>query len=339
MSHELGHLMLDLPDLYDTKDDVTSEGIGEWGLMGTGIWNSVGTYIGETPSHLSAWSKVATNFTIPQDIDFDEAAVSIAQAETIEDTKRLWVDRYKSDLSQEYFLVENRQQTGYDAGLPGEGLLIWHIDEGQVSNEDENHKRVDLEEADGLNDLDNQSNRGDGADSFPGTLPNFTFDNASNPNSKNYAGANTGIAVTSISAPGAVMTANFTSLAGGVGDHVRYDESGSLSSASLGSTTAWLGIRALNDTSYSMFDGVDVYVNDTVGATIDIYYYDSMAGGAPVGLIHSETGIATGPNWVRLLLATPQPFPVGAERGIVIKVVNAGSEGPVVYDSVGAASG
>ena len=29
----------------------------------------------------------------------------------------------------EYFLVENRQLTGWDAALPGCGILIWHIDE------------------------------------------------------------------------------------------------------------------------------------------------------------------------------------------------------------------
>ena len=29
----------------------------------------------------------------------------------------------------EYFLIENRQKTGYDAGLPNSGLAIWHINE------------------------------------------------------------------------------------------------------------------------------------------------------------------------------------------------------------------
>ena len=47
------------------------------------------------------------------------------------------------------------QKTGFDAALPGEGLLIWHIDESIGNNDDYLHKLVDLEEADGLNHLDN----------------------------------------------------------------------------------------------------------------------------------------------------------------------------------------
>jgi hypothetical protein len=34
----------------------------------------------------------------------------------------------------EYFLVENRFQTGFDAALPGSGLAIWHIDEHREGN-------------------------------------------------------------------------------------------------------------------------------------------------------------------------------------------------------------
>ena len=49
MCHELGHLMLGLPDLYDTtpQGDADSEGIGEWGLMGNGSWNKTGSFFGD----------------------------------------------------------------------------------------------------------------------------------------------------------------------------------------------------------------------------------------------------------------------------------------------------
>ena len=59
---------------------------------------------------------------------------------------RLWTD---GAVGQEYFLLENRQQAGFDAELPGGGLLVWHIDESQQSNEDENHYLVALVQADG----------------------------------------------------------------------------------------------------------------------------------------------------------------------------------------------
>jgi M6 family metalloprotease-like protein len=47
--HEFGHAF-GLPDLYDTNGG--SSGIGEWGLMGSGSWNTV-----TQPAHMSAWSK------------------------------------------------------------------------------------------------------------------------------------------------------------------------------------------------------------------------------------------------------------------------------------------
>ena len=47
--HEFGHAF-GLPDLYDTNGG--SAGIGHWGLMGSGSWNTV-----TRPAHMSAWSK------------------------------------------------------------------------------------------------------------------------------------------------------------------------------------------------------------------------------------------------------------------------------------------
>ena len=50
-AHELGHLLFGWPDLYDT--DGSSEGLGNWCLMGGGSWNGNG----DIPSHPSAWCK------------------------------------------------------------------------------------------------------------------------------------------------------------------------------------------------------------------------------------------------------------------------------------------
>ena len=334
MCHELGHLMLGLPDLYDT--DGSSNGIGDWGLMGGGSWNVVSGWSGTSPSHLSAWSKVETGFTLPTDVDSDQPAVSLAKADSNEAVRRVWIDKYKVF---EYFLVENRQQSGYDAGLPTSGLLVWHIDDSQTNNRDENHKWVDVEAADGLTQLDLRTSSGDDGDTFPGSTTNTTFSDASTPNSKSYAGTATQIGVTSISASGAIMTADFTAMAGELGDHVRYDENGANSFWSLGSTTIWVGVRTQNDTLNSNFDGVDAYVNDETGATIDIYYYTSMAGGTPSGLIYSETGISADPGSNRLLFSTPQDFPIGEERGIVLEIVNNAGTFPMAADSVGVNSG
>jgi immune inhibitor A len=118
----------------------------------------------------------------------------------------MWKD---GAAGQEYFLVENRQRTGFDANIPGGGLLIWHIDDSIGANSDENHPKVALEQADGANHLGAGANRGDGGDVYPGSSTNTLFDKNSTPNSRSYAGSDTCVAVTSISASAAVMSAEF----------------------------------------------------------------------------------------------------------------------------------
>lgn len=211
-AHEYGHV-LGLPDLYDTvSGNGDSEGIGNWGLMAGGSWGGDGLSP-EKPSHMCAWSKVYLGWLTPTVIEIDTSDQQISQIETNAEVYKLWRNG-KPD--KEYFLVSNRQQTGFDENLPGGGLLIWHIDEDVIDanmgtnsvNGDENHKGVDLEEADGNNDLDGVGNRGDAGDPFPGSTNNTTFDQESNPNSKSYANRCTGVEVTDISASGDPMTAD-----------------------------------------------------------------------------------------------------------------------------------
>src|SRR2546430_8101254 len=70
---------------------------------------------------------------------------AVAAVETSAKVFRLGV---AGTFPAEYFLVENRQLVGFDAALPGSGLLIWHVDESQASNDVDTHRLLDLEEAD-----------------------------------------------------------------------------------------------------------------------------------------------------------------------------------------------
>lgn len=197
-AHELGHLLFGFPDLYDP--DYTSEGIGNWCLMSGGSWNGGG----DIPAHPSAWCKVnqgwatATNVASPTDLTIDDVKAS-------REVYRLWTD---GSAGPEYFLIENRQRTGYDAELPGDGLLIWHIDENQPGNTDEHHYRVALIQADNRRDLEMDQNRGDDEDPFPGSAVNTSFTGSSSPNSRSYAGRDTCVSITEISASGPTMTAS-----------------------------------------------------------------------------------------------------------------------------------
>ena len=189
MVHELGH-DLGLPDLYDI--DGSSEGVGNWSLMATGSWNQV-ELAGDSPAHMDPWSKYFLGWISPTAVTATLSNESISASATSDDVYRLLPG---TPLAGEYFLVENRQQVNYDAGLPGAGLLIWHIDTAQrTSNNRDNthecypngpsctadHYLVALVQADNAFDLEQGNNRGDGGDPWPGTSGKTTFNSSSNP--------------------------------------------------------------------------------------------------------------------------------------------------------------
>ncbi len=198
-AHELGHLLFGFPDLYDT--DNTSEGIGNWCLMAGGSWNGGG----DIPAHASAWCKANQGWVTVQNVAAN-GPVNVADVKDGHTIYRLWKD---GAAGQEYFLVENRQRNRYDAQMPGEGLLIWHIDEAISNNTNETHYKVALIQADGARNLENNANRGDDGDPYPGSANNTAFGNTSNPNSQSYGGVNTCVAVTAIGASAPVMQVQF----------------------------------------------------------------------------------------------------------------------------------
>ncbi len=199
-AHELGHLLFGFPDLYDT--DYSSNGIGDWCLMAGGTWNGGG----DVPAHASAWCKANQGWASVTNVTAN-GSLSIPDVKASHNLLRLWKD---GAAGPEYFLVENRQRTGFDAQLPGDGLLVWHIDENQTGNTDENHYKVALLQADGQRDLELNHNRGDGGDPYPGTAVATSVTSSSTPGTKSYAGADTCVSISSISASGPTMTATLT---------------------------------------------------------------------------------------------------------------------------------
>ncbi|HEX9117019.1 MAG TPA: M6 family metalloprotease domain-containing protein, partial [Anaerolineae bacterium] len=199
-SHELGHLLFGFPDLYDT--DYSSEGVGDWCLMGTGSWNGGG----DVPSHPSAWCKANQGWATVVN-QSTNATLTIPSVETSHTIYRLWKE---GAGGSEYFLLENRQAIGFDRTLPGSGLLVWHVDDSIAGNTDENHPKVALVQADGKRDLEHAANRGDAGDPYPGTSNNTDFAAGTTPNSQAYAGTPTCVGVGSIGLSGAVIQATLS---------------------------------------------------------------------------------------------------------------------------------
>jgi immune inhibitor A len=195
-AHELGHLLFGFPDLYDTDD--SSEGIGNWCLMAGGSWNGSG----DTPAHPSAWCKVNQGWASVTNVN-QNGNITVNDVKSSKQVFRLWKD---GTSGQEYFLLENRQLTGYDSRLPGDGLLLWHIDDSKPTNTDENHYKVGLVQADGLRQLETRVNRGDGGDPFPGSKSITTVSTTTTPSTKSYTGTDTCVSLTNIPASAASMS-------------------------------------------------------------------------------------------------------------------------------------
>ncbi|MCF6238582.1 MAG: M6 family metalloprotease domain-containing protein, partial [Candidatus Marinimicrobia bacterium] len=194
-SHEFGHA-IGLPDLYDT--DYSSDGIGDWCLMGGGSWS-----MPYSPTHFSAWCKEMLGWIVPVIPDNNMDAVQILNVEENPYVLKLWTHgelgsyysyySHGQDVGREYYLIENRQRIGTEQHIPGTGIVIWHIDNTQYHNSDETHRMVDVVAADG------NSNGSSPGDSWPGSTNSRRFDYETNPPAIGWAGVNTEVALLNIS--------------------------------------------------------------------------------------------------------------------------------------------
>ena len=182
--HELGHV-LGLPDLYDTSDN-SAAGIGIWGLMGSGNWNSQ-----KIPAYMSAWSRYSLGFINPIVVDnVTDTEAIILPAEKGGEEVTSMILSMDSNMPQEYLLLENRQKLFSDINLKEAGLFVWHIDETITGmypainsvNVNPDYYGVNLLQADGLAELNycTDSNCSDDGDPFPGSsdvdyLPNHNI--------------------------------------------------------------------------------------------------------------------------------------------------------------------
>jgi M6 family metalloprotease-like protein len=215
-AHEYGH-SFGLPDLYDT--DGSSSGLGNWALMAGGSWNGV-TRSGDRPSHMIAWSKYFLGWIAPTMVTTPLTGENVTAAADASDVYQIGTGTPAS-AAAEYYLVENRNKTKFDAGLPASGMAVWHIDEGKktVNNSDNanecippadcsvNHYRIALVQADNNWDLENNNNRGDATDLYVSSATGFSGTTA--PSSDWYNGSASDFSLTNISAAGATMTADF----------------------------------------------------------------------------------------------------------------------------------
>jgi M6 family metalloprotease-like protein len=181
--HEFSHC-LGLPDLYDTDaTDGLGYGMDIWSLMDSGVYGG-DNLDGTTPTGFTSYERMFCGWLKPEQL-IDPCQVIDMPA--LSDTPKAYI-LYNDGNRNEYYLFENRQNTGWDSYLPGHGMLVLHIDYDAVAwanntiNGDNMHQRATIIPA------DNQFNNGKystifdlAGDTYPGTSGNTSLTDYSLP--------------------------------------------------------------------------------------------------------------------------------------------------------------
>jgi len=146
--HEFSHC-LGFPDFYDTNYEGGTAG-QNWDLLDGGSYNGP-EMIGEVPSPYTAYERWAAGWI---DLIPLTEPTRVTDMPAINEEGKAYVIRNTGN-SNEYYILENRQQKTFGTYNRGHGLMVWHIDYNQSLwksnnvNTDKNHQRMTFLPADG----------------------------------------------------------------------------------------------------------------------------------------------------------------------------------------------
>jgi M6 family metalloprotease-like protein len=122
--HELTHV-IGAPDFYDTDNNSSNRqyvGTGLWDLMAEGNWNYLDTNnSGTCPADINMYQKIQFGWVTPTVLNSTQTISDMPNSE-----QKSAAYLIKTTTQNERYILENRQLLGYDAALPGHGLLIYH---------------------------------------------------------------------------------------------------------------------------------------------------------------------------------------------------------------------
>ncbi len=126
LCHEFSHV-LGLPDYYDTDygtNDDNGVTPGTWSLMDQGSYNNDEM----TPPNYSIYDKYFMGWATPKLLAKD-AKANVTMTTGYDDAYQITGSTSLLPYTNTgtIYYIENRQKTGWDAGLPGSGMLVWQV--------------------------------------------------------------------------------------------------------------------------------------------------------------------------------------------------------------------
>lgn len=156
--HEFSHCF-GYPDAYDVNY-TGLYGMGTWDLMCQGNYNGNGF----TPAGYTAYEKYAAGWITPIEL---KENTSVSGMKPLAEGGDAYIFKNPNN-SDEYYLIENRQKKGWDAGLAGSGIIINHIDynlkawnyniPNSMMSGINDHERITLIPADNIKSDKNEEN-------------------------------------------------------------------------------------------------------------------------------------------------------------------------------------
>ena len=186
MCHEYSHC-LGLPDFYD-PDYSGGHGMFDWDLMDGGSYNGDGF----CPAGYTAYERWFSGWLEPVELN---TACNVSDMKAIEDNPEAYII-YNDQNRNEYYMLANHQQKGWDKEEAGKGMLILHVDysksvwDNNGPNDDPNHQRMTIIPAD--NTFNYQTYEGtkyyyaNDGDTWPGKTNNTALTDTSTPKASLY---------------------------------------------------------------------------------------------------------------------------------------------------------
>lgn len=120
--HEFSHCM-GLPDMYDTSYGTTPT-MGDWDLLASGSYNGP-QGIGWCPAGWTSYERAYAGWL---DLTELKEGDKIAGMTSLDDEDGQAYVIYNDNHKDEYYLLENHKNNGWDAYTPEGGLLVIHVD-------------------------------------------------------------------------------------------------------------------------------------------------------------------------------------------------------------------